>query len=185
MELDKVKVGLRVKITQLGDTKGIYVKPKHLKCRKLGVTGTVLNYVPGHGGDVWWVEHDKDSQVGAYAFDEFEEVKDIENRSAWQKELPAEEGMWWAYGWWYGPKKDKEPMLYFVRVSKTASNYIFLQVDGVFLPRPKSTCVVWQKVKQPEPPKDFVYPKQLKEDTCSRSPTVSSQYGSSCTYRKN
>lgn len=71
MELDEIKIGLRVKVTTLGDAKGMFVKKEHLDVRTIGVKGTVVGYVPGHGGDVWWVKHD-DGNVGAYVFDEFE-----------------------------------------------------------------------------------------------------------------
>lgn len=71
MELDEIKIGLRVKVTKLEDTKGMMIKWEHLRVREVGVKGTVIGYVPGHGGDVWWVKHD-DGQIGAYVFDEFE-----------------------------------------------------------------------------------------------------------------
>ena len=77
MNCNDVKPGLRVKITQLGKTDGILVVKHHLDCRKVGVTGTVAGYVGGHGGDVWWVEHDGDEQpkvVGAYCYNEFEPI---------------------------------------------------------------------------------------------------------------
>ena len=75
MDLSKVKEGLKVKVTKLGDTMGFLIKPKHLDIRKVGVTGTVVGYVPGHGGDVWFVKHDgEENVVGAYMFDEFEEA---------------------------------------------------------------------------------------------------------------
>lgn len=71
MELDEIKIGLRVKVTELGDTMGMSIKRGYLDVRAVGVKGTVVGYVPGHGGDVWWIKHD-DGIVGAYAFDEFE-----------------------------------------------------------------------------------------------------------------
>ena len=71
MELNDVKIGLRVEVKTLGDTKGMMIKRQHLDVRTIGVKGTVIGYVPGHGGDVWWIKHD-DGNVGAYVFDEFE-----------------------------------------------------------------------------------------------------------------
>lgn len=71
MELDEIKIGLRVKVTKLGDTMGMLIKREHLDVRAVGVKGTVTGYVPGHGGDLWWVRHD-DGHIGAYVFDEFE-----------------------------------------------------------------------------------------------------------------
>lgn len=74
MNLNNVKAGLHVKVVKLGDTMGMMIKPKHLDVRKVGVTGTITGYVPGHGGDVWWVRHDGSDDVGAYVFDELEEA---------------------------------------------------------------------------------------------------------------
>lgn len=75
MELDDVKIGLKVEITKLEDnTRGMFVAKKHLDVRRVGAKGTVVGYVPGHGGDVWWVRHD-DETVGVYIFDEFELLK--------------------------------------------------------------------------------------------------------------
>lgn len=71
MELNKVKIGLRVKITRLEDTKGMMIKRQHLDVRTVGARGEVIGYVPGHGGDVWWIRHN-DGAVGAYVFNEFE-----------------------------------------------------------------------------------------------------------------
>ncbi len=73
MELDKVRAGLKVKTTKLGDTMGMFVVQKHLDARKANKEGSVTGYVPGHGGDVWWVRH-VDGTTGAYAFDEFEPI---------------------------------------------------------------------------------------------------------------
>ncbi len=71
MELDEIKIGLRVEVKKLGDTKGMMIKKEHLDVRAVGVKGTVIGYVPGHGGDIWWIKQD-DSHIGAYVFDEFE-----------------------------------------------------------------------------------------------------------------
>ena len=73
MDLQDVKVGLKVKITKLRSTSGMMIHPKRLAVRKAGAKGTVLGYVPGHGGDVWWIEH-VDGQVGAYCYDEFKPI---------------------------------------------------------------------------------------------------------------
>ena len=70
MNIEDIKVGMRVKTTRLHSTRGMIVKEHHLKVRKAGLEGTVKGYVPGHGGDVWWVEHN-DGSVGAYCFNEF------------------------------------------------------------------------------------------------------------------
>lgn len=75
MRGDKVKNGLRVKIAKLGSTVGMLISDTHLSVRKIDITGVVINSVPGHGGDVWFVRHDGSDDVGAYVYDEFEEVK--------------------------------------------------------------------------------------------------------------
>jgi hypothetical protein len=71
MELNEVKIGLRVKVTKLGDTKGMMIKKHRLDVRTIGAKGEVIGYVPGHGGDIWWIKQD-DGSIGAYVFDEFE-----------------------------------------------------------------------------------------------------------------
>lgn len=72
MKCDEISIGLKVKTLRLEDTKGMMIKPHHLDCRKSGITGSIVGYVPGHGGDVWWVRHDGDGSIGAYCFMELE-----------------------------------------------------------------------------------------------------------------
>lgn len=74
MNCNDAKHGLKVKTTELRDTGGMFVAAKHLLCRTAGISGTVQAYVPGHGGDVWFVSHDGTDDVGAYAYNEFEPV---------------------------------------------------------------------------------------------------------------
>ena len=77
MNCDEVKPKMLVKITKLGETIGYNVTSKHIDCRQVGLTGVVEGYVPGHGGDVWWVSHRDPGhigEIGVYAFDEFELV---------------------------------------------------------------------------------------------------------------
>jgi hypothetical protein len=50
---------------------GFLVKGHHLECRKSSISGIIWGYVPGHGGDVYWVKHE-DGTIGAYCFTEFE-----------------------------------------------------------------------------------------------------------------
>ena len=72
MECNDVRKGLRVQISaSLTSDGGLLVAPTHLRARGPGKIGKVNGYVPGHGGDVWWVEHD-DGTIGAYCFNEFE-----------------------------------------------------------------------------------------------------------------
>ncbi len=74
MELDKIREGLRVRVIADNGTMGMFVKKEHLALRRVGATGTILYYVPGHGGDVWWVKHDACDDIAAYSFTELEET---------------------------------------------------------------------------------------------------------------
>lgn len=71
---DDVKPGMIVKIVDEfapDATTGMLISPKNLAARRCGAEGTVLGFVAGHGGDVWWVEH-RDGSVAAYCFTEIE-----------------------------------------------------------------------------------------------------------------
>ena len=72
MDCNDINKGMKVKTTKLGKTIGLCIMEKHLSVREAGITGTVLNPVPGHGGDVWFVQHDNSEVVGAYIINEFE-----------------------------------------------------------------------------------------------------------------
>lgn len=68
-----IETGMKVKtVTKLENTRGMLLNPRHLECRKAGITGTVKGCVPGHGGDVWWVAHEGCDDVGAYCYTELE-----------------------------------------------------------------------------------------------------------------
>lgn len=67
--------GERVVVHRLGTTEGFLIHAKHLSCRKVGSVGTATSYVPGHGGDVWFVRHDGDGEVAAYMYDELRPVE--------------------------------------------------------------------------------------------------------------
>ncbi len=72
MKLQNIQKGIEIKTNKkLGDTKGFLINKKNLDARTPNSVGTVLNWVPGHGGDVWWIKH-QDNSVGAYLFNEFE-----------------------------------------------------------------------------------------------------------------
>jgi hypothetical protein len=53
---EDLQSGRPVRITVLGSTKGMCIAEKHLAARRLDI-GVLRHYVPGHGGDVWFVEH--------------------------------------------------------------------------------------------------------------------------------
>jgi hypothetical protein len=74
MDVNAVQPGIRVRITTLETTKGMMIAPKHLSVRQAGLTGVVKTWVPGHGGDVWFVQHDGSEEVGAYCFTEMEQL---------------------------------------------------------------------------------------------------------------
>lgn len=70
MELSDYKRGKLVKVVSDNGTRGMTIDKKHLTIREIGQTGKITGLVPGHGGDVWWVE--QDNGVAAYCFNELE-----------------------------------------------------------------------------------------------------------------
>lgn len=75
MNADLVTPGLKIRTNhKLGSTQGYCVVPKHLEARKPSIEGVIRQYVPGHGGDVWFVGHD-DGAIGVYCYDEFESIE--------------------------------------------------------------------------------------------------------------
>ena len=71
MECNDIHPGLRVRTTRLEGTEGISVHSRHIDCREENITGVIRDYVPGQGGDLWFVLQD-DGLIGAYCFDEME-----------------------------------------------------------------------------------------------------------------
>jgi len=72
-ELANPKSGMRVRVVQVLGTSGMLIAQRYLDARTAGVTGTLHGYVPGHGGDVWWMKHD-DGTESAYSTRELEEI---------------------------------------------------------------------------------------------------------------
>jgi hypothetical protein len=73
MHCDAVELGMTVcTYTRLGTTDGMLIHERHLQARGTTQLGVVLNWVPGHGGDVWFVRHVKTGDVAAYCFNEFD-----------------------------------------------------------------------------------------------------------------
>jgi len=66
--------GTQVKVHDvLGAPRGMLIKPEILDRRTPGVSGMICGYVPGHGGDVYWVRHDGEEDTGsAYGYWEFD-----------------------------------------------------------------------------------------------------------------
>lgn len=59
------EVGQRVKAIRLKSVRGAFIEPHYLDARRRGAVGTITSYVPGHGGDYWFVSHSDDS-IAAY-----------------------------------------------------------------------------------------------------------------------
>jgi len=57
---------------RLESTGGMLIKRQHLDARRANQPGVIKGWVPGHGGDVYWVQHDGDGPAAAYCFTEFE-----------------------------------------------------------------------------------------------------------------
>ena len=63
------------KIASVKECAGFLVNEKmHLDVRKAGALGIIYGYVPGCGGDVWWVKHEDDT-IGAYLYTEITDPK--------------------------------------------------------------------------------------------------------------
>lgn len=76
MDVNQVKNGLKVLTNEeLGETTGMLVAPRFLEARVPSTEGVVRQIVPGHGGDVWCVEH-PNGFVGAYSSTEFNPLTD-------------------------------------------------------------------------------------------------------------
>lgn len=74
-----LKYGTRVRTkAELGPTTGMLIVDRHLDARRPDALGLITHYVPGHGGDVWFVRHEEGdskaepSPVAAYSYTEFE-----------------------------------------------------------------------------------------------------------------
>lgn len=71
-DVNKIKVGLKVLVAKDNGTRGMIINKTHLSIREIGKEGTILNWVPGHGGDVWFVQ--QDDGIAAYSYTELELV---------------------------------------------------------------------------------------------------------------
>ena len=56
----------------LEGTKGMIIGPGNLSARRADAKGTIRGTVPGHGGDVYWVEHEGSALLAPYCFTEFD-----------------------------------------------------------------------------------------------------------------
>ena len=71
MRLEDVHDNIRVRVVNLGSTKGWQVDKKYIEARQQGVEGLVIGRAAGHGGEVFWVSHGG-GEIAAYSSDELE-----------------------------------------------------------------------------------------------------------------
>jgi hypothetical protein len=67
-DVNEVKQGMKVRVIKDNGTRGMMIADKHLAIREVGKEGTVLDYVAGHGGDVWFIQ--QDNGIAAYSYTE-------------------------------------------------------------------------------------------------------------------
>jgi hypothetical protein len=72
-DVSKMKKGMNCLVTKPGTTKGMIVKQEYIDRREVGKEVVVLDYVPGHGGDVWFVK--QDNGIAVYTFSELDVAK--------------------------------------------------------------------------------------------------------------
>ena len=70
MNVSDIKQGVRVEITDLGDTHKFLVRHEYLDNRQLGVLGVIEGPVEGHDDEIWWVKHDNTRYKAPYHFSE-------------------------------------------------------------------------------------------------------------------
>ena len=59
----------------LQPTTGMIIKQEYLDRRRPDAAGVLGGFVPGHGGDIYWVRHEDDKTVAVYGWMEFELVE--------------------------------------------------------------------------------------------------------------
>lgn len=69
LPVNGTKVKIKDEIAPKEDCGGFLVQQKYIDARRPSEIATYTGWVPGCGGDVWWVTHD-DGTVGAYLFNE-------------------------------------------------------------------------------------------------------------------
>jgi hypothetical protein len=70
-ELPEYETQLKTKAKILSPDKcgGFFVKSVYIENRKPNTVGSYVGWVPGAGGDLWWVKH-KDSTIACYLYTE-------------------------------------------------------------------------------------------------------------------
>lgn len=71
-----LKPGAETLVGELGATTGMLVHKRHLTARQPNSRGTLLQWVPGHGGDVWAVKH-ASGDVAVYSVNEIKPAKPV------------------------------------------------------------------------------------------------------------
>jgi len=71
---EPIKVKTKSDIVGKEECRGFFVKEHHLDARKPNTIGFYNGFVPGAGGDVWWIKHE-DGTVGAYGYWELTDVE--------------------------------------------------------------------------------------------------------------
>ena len=71
MDVAKIEEGMSIRTHErLGSTAGMMVHRSYLDARRAGEKGKLLTWVPGHGGDLWLIEHE-DGRRAVYCYMEF------------------------------------------------------------------------------------------------------------------
>ncbi len=74
LDTSKIKEGkTKVRVIKLYSIRGMIANPEYILNRRKGVEGIILEYLPGHGGDVWRVKH-HDGKEAVYSFTELVEI---------------------------------------------------------------------------------------------------------------
>lgn len=69
----RITVRTKKRIAPKEECRGFFVHDRNLDARKPNTIGYFIGYVPGAGGDVWWIEHD-DRTIGAYMYNELTDI---------------------------------------------------------------------------------------------------------------
>jgi hypothetical protein len=83
-----ISQGMKVRVIKDEGTKGMMITADILNRRQVGAEGTVLNYVPGHGGDVWFVQ--QANGVAAYCYTELSPVMDHSHKWTMEETIERE-----------------------------------------------------------------------------------------------
>ncbi len=77
--------GTKLVVTRLDSITGMLVRSEYLANRRARETVEMIDFVPGHGGDVWWCRHDN-GDVAVYGWWELEYPVDYPDWDKWRAE---------------------------------------------------------------------------------------------------